>query len=57
MKEYKIQQKASVWYETIVEAKTKKEALQKAETGNDNNWELLLDTVIFEDDFEIMEDN
>jgi hypothetical protein len=56
--EYTIQQKASIWYETTVEADTKEEALQIVQAYEDHGeWEMLLDTVIFEDDFEVMEDN
>ena len=55
--EYTIQQKATVWYETTVEAKTEEEALQKAASNDNDNWEMLLETVVFEDEYEIMDDN
>jgi hypothetical protein len=55
--EYRIQQKATVWYETIVQADTEEEALKQAESNdNDYHWEMLLDTVVFEEEYEIEED-
>jgi len=57
MKEYRVEQRASVWYETTVEANTEEEALQIAQSeSNNENWELNLETVIFEDEFEIAEE-
>lgn len=57
--EYTIQQRATVWYETVVEANSEEEALKNVMETNDNDyhWEMRLDTVIFEDEYEIMEDD
>lgn len=57
MKKYRVEQRASVWYETTVEANTEEEALEIAQSeSNNENWELNLETVCFEDDYEIAEE-
>lgn len=50
--EFKVQQKAEVWYETTIEANSAEEAIQKVAEGyTDGGWEALLDAVQFEDEF------
>ena len=50
--EYRIQQKATNWYETFVEAESFEEAVSKIQANQENyDWELKLDTTDMLDEF------
>jgi len=54
MATYIVQQRAEMWYQTEVEAETLEEARDKAWANDVNDgWEQLPDTVEFQDDFYI----
>ena len=54
MATYIVQQRAEIWYQTEVEAETLEEARDKAWANDVNDgWEQLLDTVEFQDEFYI----
>jgi hypothetical protein len=58
--EYRIQQKATIWYETRVEADTPEQAIDKIrdpETTNDFDWWQVLDTTDFQDEFWWQDEN
>lgn len=56
MPTYYVLQRAEIWYQAEVEASSPEEAQQKAcENDVIDGWEQLLETVIFEDDFEVEE--
>jgi hypothetical protein len=49
MPEFRIQQKAIVWYETTIEADTPEQAIEQIRTGNnlELDWESQIDAVEF----------
>jgi hypothetical protein len=49
--EFKIQQKAEIWYETTIEAETFEEAVIKAYEDSDLDWSSQPETVQFRDHF------
>jgi hypothetical protein len=56
--EYRIQQKATNWYETFVEAESFEEAISKIEANQENyDWELKLDTTDMLDEFWAEDEN
>jgi hypothetical protein len=59
MKEYKIQQKCTVWIQTTVEARSLKSAMDKASEAmeNDGDFEELLETFDFTGEYFAMDEN
>ena len=58
MATYIVQQRAEIWYQTEVEANSPEEARDKAwENDVNDGWEQLPDTVSFEDEFYIKEED
>jgi hypothetical protein len=58
--EYRIQQKATIWYETRVEADSPEEAVAKInnpDTTTDFDWWQVLDTTEFQDEFWWQDEN
>jgi hypothetical protein len=58
--EYRVQQKATIWYETIIQADTPEQAIDKIrdpETNLDLGWEQVLDTTEFQDEFWWQDEN
>jgi len=58
--EYRVQQKATIWYETSIEADTPEQAVEKArnpETNTDLDWWQVLDTTEFQDEFWWQDEN
>lgn len=51
MATYKVQQKATIWYETEVEASSAVEAIQMVAEGAGEDWEQLLETADFLPEF------
>jgi hypothetical protein len=49
--EYTVQQKATIWYETEVEANSPEEAIRKVAEDGGENWEQVLESVEFEQEF------
>ena len=52
--EYRVQQKATIWYETTIQADTPEQAIEIArqpESNLDLDWWLVLDTTEFQDEF------
>jgi hypothetical protein len=52
--EYRVQQKATIWYETKIEADSPEQAIEKIqnpETNLDLDWWQVLDTTEFQDVF------
>ncbi len=49
--EFRIQQRAEIWYETTIEAETFEEAVKKSYEDYDLDWESLPDTTEFRDHF------
>ena len=52
---YTVQQEATVWYETTVEADNYDDAVAKAETSD--AWEVLLETVEMNDEYYVEDEN
>ena len=58
--EYRVQQKATIWYETTIQADTPEQAIDKIrdpETNLDLGWEQVLDTTEFQDEFWWQDEN
>lgn len=56
MTQYTVRQMAEIWYETTVEANSPDEAIAIASTGGvDLDWEQLLDSTLFTDNWEVEE--
>jgi hypothetical protein len=58
--EYRVQQKATIWYETTVQADSPEQAIDKIrdpETNLDLGWEQVLDTTEFQDEFWWQDEN
>ncbi|CAB4137503.1 hypothetical protein UFOVP325_44 [uncultured Caudovirales phage] len=51
MATYKVQQKATIWYQTEVEASSAVEAIQMVAEGAGEDWEQLLETADFQQEF------
>jgi hypothetical protein len=51
MATYKVQQKATIWYQTEVEASSSVEAIQMVAEGAGDGWEQLMDTTDFLPEF------
>jgi len=52
--EYRVQQKATIWYETTIQADSPEQAIDKIrdpETNLDLDWWQVLDTTEFQDEF------
>jgi len=52
--EYRVQQKATIWYETTIQADTPEQAIEIArepESNLDLDWWQVLDTTEFQDEF------
>jgi hypothetical protein len=56
--EYRVQQKATIWYETTVQADTPEQAIEKArEPETDLDWWQVLDTTEFQNEFWWQDEN
>jgi hypothetical protein len=57
--EYRVQQKATIWYETRVIADSPEEAIQVIQDGADPTieWDQVLDTTEFQDEFWWQDEN
>lgn len=55
--EYRIQQKATIWYETTVEADSPEQAIEKVQKGETDDWEQVLDTTVMLDEFWWQDEN
>jgi hypothetical protein len=55
LKEYRVRNKAEVWYEVIVDAETEEEALSIAKSDDDLHWEALFEAAESGDEFEVEE--
>ena len=55
--EYRIQQKATIWYETTVEADSPEQAVEKVRQGETDDWEQVLDTTVMLDEFWWQDEN
>jgi hypothetical protein len=57
--EYRVQQKATIWYETTVIADSPEEAIQVIQDGADPTieWDQVLDTTEFQDEFWWQDEN
>lgn len=54
MNEYKVWQKAEVWYSTSVEANTPEDAIKLSQQDpNNTEWDIDLETVVMVDEFEV----
>jgi len=54
MNEYRVFQKAEVWYYIDVEADSEEQAIEHAKNETNNTgWEIDLETVVMEDEFEV----
>lgn len=51
MKTFEVQQKATIWYTTKVEAENAEEAIKKVSEGEGDDWRQVLDTTEFQDEF------
>lgn len=56
---YRVQQKATIWYETWITADSPEEAVQVIQDGADPTieWEQVLDTTEFQDEFWWQDEN
>jgi len=58
--EYRVQQKATIWYETTIQADTPEQAIDKIrdpESNQDLDWWQVLDTTEFQDEFWWQDEN
>jgi hypothetical protein len=55
--EYRIQQKATIWYETTVQADSPEQAIEKVQNGETDDWEQVLDTTEMLDTFWWQDEN
>jgi hypothetical protein len=55
--EYRVQQKATIWYETTVQADSPEQAIEKVQNGNTDDWEQVLDTTTMLDTFWWQDEN
>lgn len=51
METFEVQQKATIWYKTKVEAENAEEAIKKVAEGEGDDWSQALDSVEFQDEF------
>ena len=55
MQEYEVHQRAEVWYATKIMANSAEEAIQVLAKGQEGfnvlKWKMLLDTIIFQDEY------
>lgn len=51
METFEVQQKATIWYKTRVEAENAEEAIKKVSEGEGDDWSQALDSVEFQDEF------
>ena len=55
MSEYKVFQKAEIWYSTTVEAGSEAEAIKIASDENNSDWEVEFETATFFEQYDVYE--